>query len=100
MIKAVGERQILVRMLRNLKEIYSNTSDWTRALSVLDRILLLDPRAADEMAERGALYERLECFQAALDDFQSFLSQAPEHPNADTAREAVMRLTRQVARIN
>ena len=100
MIKAVGERQILVRMLRNLKEIYSNTSDWTRALSVLDRILLLEPRAADEMAERGALYERLECFQAALDDFQSFLSQAPEHPNADTAREAVMRLTRQVARIN
>jgi regulator of sirC expression with transglutaminase-like and TPR domain len=100
MIKAVGERQILIRMLRNLKEIYSNTSDWTRALSVLDRILLLDPRAADEMAERGALYERLECFQAALDDFQSFLSQAPEHPNADTAREAVMRLTRQVARIN
>jgi len=100
MIKAVGERQILVRVLRNLKEIYSNGSDWPRALSALDRILLLDPRAADEMAERGALYERLECFQAALDDFQSFLSQAPEHPNADTAREAVMRLTRQVARIN
>ena len=47
--------------------------------------------------ERGGLYERLECFKPALDDFQSFLSQAPEHPAAGTAREAVLRLTRQVA---
>ncbi len=100
MIKAVGARHILARMLRNLKEIYSTASDWPRALSALDRILLLDPRSADAVAERGALYERLECFQAALDDFQSFLSQASEHPGADAAREAVMRLTRQVARIN
>jgi len=100
MLKAVGARHILARVLRNLKNIYVNASDWNRALAALDRILLLDPRALEELVERGGLYERLECFKAALDDFQSFLSQAPEHPAAETAREAVLRLVRQVALIN
>src|SRR5580700_1703678 len=44
MLKAVGARDILVRMLRNLKNIYASASDWNRALGVLDRILMLDPR--------------------------------------------------------
>ena len=87
-------------MLRNLKIIYVGTSDWTRALAALDRILMLDPRSLDELVERGEIYERLECFKAALDDYQSFLSQAPEHPAAEVARDAVLRLVRQVALIN
>jgi regulator of sirC expression with transglutaminase-like and TPR domain len=99
-LKAVGGRQILVRMLRNLKNIYLGSADSMRALSVLDRILLLSPRSVDELMERGDLYEKLECFRAALDDFQSFLSQAPDHSGAENAREAVLRLSRQVARIN
>jgi regulator of sirC expression with transglutaminase-like and TPR domain len=100
MLKAVGGRHILARVLRNLKDVYMSASDWNRALSALDRILILDPRALEELVERGGLYERLECFTAALDDFQSFMSQAPEHPAAEAAREAVLRLMRQVARIN
>ena len=99
-LKPIGTRHILVRMLRNLKAIYLKSADSTRALAALDRILLLDPRSLDELMERGTLYESLECFKAALDDFQSFLSQAPEHTASETAREAVLRLSRQVDRIN
>jgi regulator of sirC expression with transglutaminase-like and TPR domain len=100
MLKSVGARHILVRMLRNLKNIYNSGADWPRTLAALDRILMLDPRAVEELFERGTVYERLECFSAALDDFQSFLTQSPEHPAADGARESVVRLMRQVARIN
>jgi regulator of sirC expression with transglutaminase-like and TPR domain len=100
MLKPVGARHILARMLRNLKNIYARGADWPRVLSALDRILMLDPRSLEELLERGVLYERLECFNAALDDFRSFLSQAPEHPAADSAREAVIRLTQQVSRLN
>ncbi len=99
-LKPIGVRHILVRMLRNLKNIYLKSGDATRALSALDRILLLDPRSFEELIERGTLYETLECFKAALDDFRSFLSQVPEHTAAETAREAVLRLSRQVDRIN
>jgi regulator of sirC expression with transglutaminase-like and TPR domain len=100
MLKSRGARHILARMLRNLKLVYLDTSDWTRALAALDRIILLEPRALEDLVERGSLFERLECFKPALDDYQSFLSQAPEHPAADAAREAVLRLIRQVALIN
>lgn len=100
MLKAVGAREILTRMLRNLKNIYASGSDWQRALGTLDRILMLEPRAVEETLERGAVHERLECFSAALTDFQSFLARAPEHPGADAARDAVMRLLRQVSRMN
>ena len=87
-------------MLRNLKNIYASGADWPRVLSALDRILMLDPRSLEELLERGVLYERLECFSAALDDFQSFLTQAPEHPAAEGARDAVIRLTQQVSRLS
>lgn len=100
MLKAVGAREMLTRMLRNLKNIYASGSDWQRALGTLDRILILDPRAVEEVLERGGLHERLECFTAALADFRTFLAQAPEHPGADAARDAVVRLLRQVSRMN
>jgi regulator of sirC expression with transglutaminase-like and TPR domain len=100
MVRAVGGRHILVRMLRNLKNLYLSGDDPIRALAALDRILLLDAHLVEELMDRGKLYERLECFRAALDDFQSFLSQAPEHAAAETVREAVIRLSRQVSKIH
>jgi regulator of sirC expression with transglutaminase-like and TPR domain len=100
MLRAATPRQILTRMLRNLKNVYVAASDWTRAMSALDRILILEPRSIEDLLERAKLYEMLECFQAALDDLQSFLSIAPDHIAAEAAREAVMRLMRQVAQIS
>src|SRR5579883_152593 len=100
MLRAAPSRQILSRMLRNLKNIYVAASDWTRAMAALDRILILEPRSLEDLLERAKLYETLECFQAALDDLQSFLSMAPDHPVADAAREGVMRLAKQVSRIS
>jgi regulator of sirC expression with transglutaminase-like and TPR domain len=100
MLRAAPSRQILSRMLRNLKNIYVAASDWTRAIAALDRILILEPRSLEDILERAKLYETLECFQAALDDLQSFLSIAPDHPIAEAAREGVMRLSRQVSRIS
>ncbi len=100
MLKPVSTRHILTRMLRNLKNIYARSADWQRTLSALDRILILDPRALDELLERAILYERMECFAAAREDFQSFLAQAPDHPAADTVRDAIIRLTQQVSRLN
>ncbi len=100
MLRAATSRQILSRMLRNLKNVYVAASDWIRAVAALDRILILEPRSLEDLLERAKLYETLECFQAALDDLQSFLSIAPDHPIAEAAREGVMRLARQVSRIS
>ena len=42
LLQTAETRHILSRMLRNLKNIYIVSSDWTRALSALDRILILN----------------------------------------------------------
>ena len=90
MLKAVGARHILARMLRNLKNIYLERRRLAARARRRSIASCCSSRARlDDLLERGALYERLECFSAALDDFQSFLRQAPEHPAAETAREAV-----------
>jgi regulator of sirC expression with transglutaminase-like and TPR domain len=100
MLRAATPRQILSRMLRNLKNVYVAASDWTRAMSALERILILEPRSVEDLLERAKLYEMLECFQAALDDLQSFLSIAPDHVAAEAVREGIVRLMRQVAQIS
>ena len=85
---------------RDSKTIYVAASDWIRAMAALDRILILEPRSLEDLLERAKLYETLECFQAALDDLQSFLSIAPDHVAAEAAREGVMRLMREVSKIS
>jgi regulator of sirC expression with transglutaminase-like and TPR domain len=99
-LRAASPRQILFRMLRNLKNIYTASSDWMRALAAMDRALLLEPRAVDTLLERAKLYEMLECFKAALEDLQAVIRIAPEHPAADALRDKIVYLMREVARIN
>jgi len=85
MLKAVGARHILGRMLRNLKNIYASGADWGKSLSALDRILMLEPRALDDLLERATVYERLECFGPALEISRASSTRRPSIPTP-TAR--------------
>jgi regulator of sirC expression with transglutaminase-like and TPR domain len=90
-------RDILSRMLSNLKQIYVEQQDLERALACVDRILLLAPDTPRELRDRGILYQRLECFAAALRDFERYLQLAPDDNAADTIRQTLPELQRQAA---
>src|SRR3989440_11674300 len=47
------KRQILSRILNNLKSLYLSRGDLARALSASDRIMLTDPHLTSEWRERG-----------------------------------------------
>jgi regulator of sirC expression with transglutaminase-like and TPR domain len=51
----VSKKQILSRILMNLKAIYLHTKDYLKALSVVERLLIIQPNAEQEMKERAAL---------------------------------------------
>jgi regulator of sirC expression with transglutaminase-like and TPR domain len=51
----VSKKQILARMLMNLKAIYIHTKDYLKALSVVERLLIIQPDAEQEMKDRAAL---------------------------------------------
>ena len=86
-------------MLRNLKHNYLAAGDLERTLGAVDRILLVSPQEAAELRDRGILFFRLECFAAALRDFERYLSLAPDDPMAARIRERLPDLRREVARL-
>jgi regulator of sirC expression with transglutaminase-like and TPR domain len=97
LLHPAGAREILVRLLSNLKQIYVDTSDFERALACVDRILLLQPDEPRELRDRGILYQRLECYAAALRDFERYLRLAPDDKAAEIIREGLPDLRRQAA---
>jgi regulator of sirC expression with transglutaminase-like and TPR domain len=76
-VATLGKRDILRRMLNNLKWIYLERGEPLKTLSVLDQLVILDPSAASEIRDRGLLYITLECYAQALDDLESYLRLAP-----------------------
>ncbi len=86
-LRAATPREILVRLLGNLKAIYVRSEDFGRALACCERILLVVPDAPLELRDRGLFYERLECFGAAAADFERFLALAPDDDAAPAVRE-------------
>ena len=91
-LEPASKRQILTRLLRNLKAIYRQTDAPERLLAVLNRMLILSPEGSAELRERGCVYQRLECWQAALKDFTEYLERDPEGADVDDVRVRMMEL--------
>jgi regulator of sirC expression with transglutaminase-like and TPR domain len=96
----VSKKQILKRMLTNLKAIYHKKNDMVKVLLVLDRLIILDPAAFEEVRDRGLLYLRLECFTQAREDLQTYLRLAPKAEDARAIREKVVNLGNQVTQLH
>jgi len=93
-LRSVGKKDILVRLLMNLKGIYLNARDDRRALSVIDRILLLRPGAAGEMRDRGLLLARIGRVEEAIAELERYLDASPGAPDAWRVREVIAALNR------
>ncbi len=94
------KRDILKRMLANLKAIYINRNDLLKSLSVLDHVLILDPASAEDARDRGVVYLRLECYAQAREDFETYLRLRPDADDAILVREHLVRLAKEVTRIH
>lgn len=100
LLAAAGKKDILARMLRNLKGIYLQRRDLPRALAAADRVIMLEPRAAEEYRDRAAIYRDLECYRAALSDFRNYLMLKPGADDAQEVRQRVVELQQLAARLN
>jgi regulator of sirC expression with transglutaminase-like and TPR domain len=96
LLTPASKREILVRMLRNLKGVYLQKNDFSRALNAINRIVLVDPTLATEFRDRGAVQQRLGHLQAATQDFRRYLQMAPQAPDAEAIRGMLVRTTAQL----
>ena len=99
-LEPASNRQILARMLRNLKGIYRETDKPERMLDVLNRMLVVSPDASAELRDRGIVYQRLECYRAALQDLKDYAEREPDAPDQDDVRVRLMELSALCARLN
>ena len=99
-LEATPKKQILRRMLNNLKVIYLQQRDLIKGLSVVERLNVLDPTSVEDIRDRGLIYLQLECFKQALEDLENYLQFAPHAEDAKAVREQVAVLTKRVAQIH
>ena len=99
-LHAAHPREILVRMLRNLKALFVEHMRWQRVLGVQQRLLILLPEEISERRDRGLAYANLECPQAALADLEAYLAERPYAPDAEVLRSKLPELREASRRMN
>jgi regulator of sirC expression with transglutaminase-like and TPR domain len=99
-LHAAHPREILVRMLRNLKTLFVEHVRWQRVLSVQQRLVILLPGDVIERRDRGLAYANVECPQAALQDIEAYLSERPYAPDAEVLRDKLPELREASRRLN
>lgn len=99
-LHAAHPREILVRMLRNLKALFNEHMLWQRLLEVQQRLVILLPDEITERRDRGLAYANLECPKAALEDLEDYLAAYPHAPDADFLRDKLPELREASKRLN
>jgi regulator of sirC expression with transglutaminase-like and TPR domain len=86
-LQTAPPRDVIARLLRNLKEIHRGAEDWPRLLAVCERLVVLLPQAWDERRDRGLVRAELGLDDAAALDLQDYLQHQPEADDVPQLRE-------------
>jgi regulator of sirC expression with transglutaminase-like and TPR domain len=94
-LQPASPRDIIARMLRNLKEIYRSQEDWPRMLAVQERLIVLLPESWSEYRDRGLAHAELGHTESAVADLECYLVHAENLVDVDAIAERVDALRRQ-----
>ena len=82
LLQPATRREIIGRMLRNLKSVYLQTERWQRLLAVQQRLVILMPGSIEEVRDRGFAYARLDYLRPAIEDLRRYLDDRPDAEDA------------------
>ena len=99
-LRRAQNREILERMINNLKWIYQQQRDFHMALKVQQLLLCAAPDRPEEIRDRGLIHYRLALLSEAAADLDRYLTLAPEAPDAAQIRERLDELKRLAPRMN
>ena len=95
-----SSRTILVRMLRNLKALFTEHPHWQQFLNVQQRLVILLPDEITERRDRGVAFANLDCPKAALNDIEAYLVERPQASDAVLLRQQVAHLRAASRKLN
>jgi regulator of sirC expression with transglutaminase-like and TPR domain len=93
-LQAATPRDIVARLLRNLKEIHRTQEDWLRLIAVQDRLLILLPDAWSEYRDRGLAWAEMGDLRLAVSDLEIYV----EHSDDTLDREAISQRVQELRR--
>ncbi len=97
-LEPVTSREILIRMLTNLKLIHSKRREWLNAIRMVDGILALDPMRTSELRDRGQLFAKIEFDGQAEVDLVGYLESRPDAPDAAAVAALLERVRERLSR--
>jgi regulator of sirC expression with transglutaminase-like and TPR domain len=100
MLAIASPRQILFRMLNNLKTIYMKARAYEKSLAMVDMMLLTDPDAMEQYRDRGIIEVQLRRFHDAVRDFERYVEGAPNSKDRPQVEEHLKDLRRIRAMMN
>jgi regulator of sirC expression with transglutaminase-like and TPR domain len=89
MLRPTGKRQILARILRNLRSVHLARRDWPAALGIVDLLAVVEPTDPDHGRDRGLLLGRMGRFSEAVGLLKHYLDERPEGHDASDVRQVI-----------
>ena len=96
----ISRRQILTRMLNNLKTVYLSTRNFRKALPIQDLILVIYPRSAEDVKQRALLRYSMGLHGLAAEDLDAYLKLSPNASDAEEIKQMVLSIRRLQALMN
>ena len=93
-LQAAPSRDIIARMLRNLKEIHRTQEDWLRLIAVQDRLLILLPDAWIEYRDRGLAWAEMGDAALAAQDLEVYIAHTDDALDRDAIQSRLNELRR------
>jgi len=99
-LQPISRRQILTRMLNNLKTVYLSTRNFRKALLVSDLTLVIHPQSSDDIKQRALLRYSLGLHRLAAEDLGDYLQASPSASDAEEIRQMLLSIRRMLALMN
>lgn len=89
MLRPATKREILTRMLRNLRSAHLAARDWPAALGTVELLAVVEPIDPDHGRDRGLLLGRMGRFGEALTALSRYLEERPDGHDAADVRQVM-----------
>ena len=99
-LQPISRKELLTRMLRNLKLIYARQDNDVMLFKMIHWILTLQPEAPAELSERAMLYEAMGNPSQAVKDWERYIANVGDHKSVTKIRARIDFLKKQQSRIH
>jgi regulator of sirC expression with transglutaminase-like and TPR domain len=88
-----SKKDIILRVMRNLRNLYMQGEQWGKSLTMADLMVDLDADHKDAIKARAIIYDKLECCRPALSDYKTWLKLEHDGQESQIIRDRIVELS-------